>query len=379
MKFRSRAWFVLFVLVGLLTTHRLVETIYVGYVERQWETNPAIAEAVTTGELVKAVTAFQQYQSSTHDVSLQLLRDTTLIAALESAKDERDRQSFSFLHSFYCPEDWSIEIYDTASHLIAWKGRSIPIGYSDIDSALAGKSFSTVSQGTVYSYLSVISTLATKKTTAVVVVSRTVEISYPFHNRFLASSGIQELVRKEIGKPVEYFFGNNIPAGIDNRYVAAELLSIDHRPIGIVRLPVAGKAEYIAGIRRTFHQIFGGLVLLFSIALIVVGWTTTKSFSPWRRFIFFSIILWAVRYLLIFFDIPGEYFEYGVFSPLYFGSPFGFGLAQSLGDLLITVTIVLIDVVLFLMADIDTVRQRRVFRSRLFAAVLLIVTPAISS
>jgi two-component system nitrogen regulation sensor histidine kinase NtrY len=373
---RVRYWSVIALLLGLIAINRLVEVVVVGYIDGRWE---KLQIASSAEDLSTAVAAFQHYQSTANDFSQRLLHDTTFIAALESTGDQRDQLLFSYLHSLQRSENWSIEIYDSASHLIAWKGRSIPIGYRDIDTALAGKYFSTISQGTVYSYLSVISPLVTDKTTAVVVVSRTVEISYPFHNRFLASSGIQERVRKELDQPVEYIFNKNAVPVPDSIHVSAELMSIDGRPIGIVSLPITGKSEYLADVRRIFDHIFGGLVLLLSIIVIIIGWKYARTLTPWRKFFFLSCILWAVRYVLVFFEVPGGYIEYGIFTPLYFGSPFGYGIAQSLGDLLITVTIVVSEIVLFLFAVIETVRQQKVFHSRLLAAGFLIIAPGISS
>ncbi len=236
-----------------------------------------------------------------------------------------------------------------------------------------------MSQGAVYSYLSIISPLNTGKTTAVIVVSRTVEISYPFHNRFLASSGIQELVRRELGQPVEYIFETNERPIQDSVRVSADLISIDHRPIGIVTLPVIGKSEYIADVHLIFDRIFDGMVVILSIVILLIGWKYSKILSPWRRFILFSFVLWIVRYAWIFFEIPGAYFEDSIFSPLYFGSPFGFGLAQSLGDLFITVFVVLVEVVLVLFAVIDTVRQQRTISSRTFSIAVLVIAPFVSS
>ncbi|MGD0338311.1 MAG: ATP-binding protein [Bacteroidota bacterium] len=375
-KIRTRYWYIVVLILGLMAVDRISEVLVVRYTEGRWEDIQRSKSAV---DLSRAVSAFQEYQSSTNELSEKILHAPSLVAALESAKEIRDTLLFSFLHDFRCPEDWSIEIYDSASHLIAWKGRSIPIGYRDIDSALAGKTFSTVSQGAVYSYLSIISPLNTGKVTTVVVVSRTVEISYPFHNRFLASSGIQELVRQELGQSVEYIFDTNGSPAQDSARISAELMSIDHRPIGIVTLPIIGKTEYLADVNLIFDRIFNGMVTILSIVILIICWKYAKALSTWRRFILLSIILWIVRYIWIFFEVPGAFFEDSIFSPLYFGSPFGFGVAQSLGDLFITVVVVLVEVLLILLAVIDTVRQRMIFTSRTLSIALLFIAPFISS
>ncbi len=81
---------------------RVAEVMVVGYIEGHWE---KIQQSKTADDLSQAVSAFQEYQSSTNDVSYRLLHNPTLVTALESNKEIRDTLLFSFLHDFQCPED----------------------------------------------------------------------------------------------------------------------------------------------------------------------------------------------------------------------------------------------------------------------------------
>ena len=57
-----------------------------------------------------------------------------------------------------------------------------------------------------------------------------------------------------------------------------------------------------------------------------------------------TVGLWMFRYVLVIIDFPSAVVHSDLFDPKYFASPFGFGLASSLGNMLLTAVILCINV-----------------------------------
>jgi len=71
-----------------------------------------------------------------------------------------------------------------------------------------------------------------------------------------------------------------------------------------------------------------------------------------------TVMLWLLRYGLLWLDVPGRFFAGGIFDPMLYASTFGGGLARSIGDLTLSVATVAANFFLIVRpAELLTVRS----------------------
>ena len=97
------------------------------------------------------------------------------------------------------------------------------------------------------------------------------------------------------------------------------------------------RATFFGSLGDLFGKIDAGLsVLLFLFA----GWAYARALAGVRSFLLrgslLTLLIWGVRYALLWLDVPSGFLAGGAFDPGLFASKFGFGLAGSIGELTIT-------------------------------------------
>lgn len=244
-------------------------------------------------------------------------------------------------------KNYQVEIYNTRLELLAFKGRKLDSDIFSLQKCLNGKNFSVIKEIGFYTflieYLPVYDVKDKSQITGVLLTSKFIDIKYLINNKFFQNAGLLNDIYKNLGFIPQIFTANVISGkiSIDSSLVSENeeisLKGFDGNVIGIIMIPKFVKSAHEQDIELLTDKIismlvFGMTVILFFVFLILL--TRVNSLS--LKFILFVLFLAAVRYAWIEFHFPSKILELEIFSPVSYASVFGFGLAKSTGELLIT-------------------------------------------
>ncbi len=265
----------------------------------------------------------------------------------------------------------TVEYYDDSGQIIAWNGpRGTDIdpvalrggGREDYTAGGVPPQISRLIGGPIYSYLVVVAPIFRHDSLAGHVVAKSLfSANHPVNNRFInvraLAGSYQSIVEERTGARVSFRIRKvpaakgpadrapstpelngsdpeNLPTGSP---LLVTLRGISGEDIGYVLVPRPDRAIYEAGIRAEYGrwENLSGLAALVLI-LFMIGRTFPRRNGN-RTFIIYLIgCIWAVRYAMVYTDIPAVFFGGDLFDPTLFASSFGYGAARSLGDLFLS-------------------------------------------
>jgi hypothetical protein len=129
--------------------------------------------------------------------------------------------------------------------------------------------------------------------------------------------------------------------------LTSPLYGIDSTRIGVVSFTSPTLASSQERIGNTFREISGALqfVLVALLAFLVWGRIDRIQQVLWRS-LAITVLVWLVRQVLLWVDIPSLFSSSGVFDPVYFASKFGNGMAKSIGELTLSSLALLVNVII---------------------------------
>ena len=333
-KGRSVPITVVFFISALLILSSLAEYVVLRYDQRNWE---SVVEQRSRENLGEAIQAFTGIQRETRRVATEAAQHPTINQGLTDPSFDRT-DVFAVVARIAREHQVGIEVYNTRAQLIAWDGRSQPAHPREIQIALAGQMASFVTRSQVFSQLFVVTPVRSEgKILGAVLVRRTTELNYPLNNRLIVNTGLAERLSKDLGVDVEYNFSPGATVRKDGRYVSSPLIGIDSTKVGIVSVERPPRSAYLDNVGKWFHILNATLLLLLiGIAGFEIGRRLTRIRSLLWRSLAFTALIWTVRYLLVWLDLPSSVFQIGIFDPKPFASKFGNGLAKSIGELFLT-------------------------------------------
>ncbi len=317
-----------------------------------------------TQKLVDGVlSAFNDYQRETLDFAKQVSADAELSRSLgKYLAGERGElvALFGIIERHNLDRTHTIEVYDQSASCVAWSGRRVPTSDNIIQKGLGGKELSTVSQGFIYSYLSVFVPMWFTPKGAVIVVSRTVEVNYPLHNRFLHSTGLASQLSAQMNAKVEFDFSPNATESKDGRITSAVVTGIDGSKIGMLYVTRPAQSLAVQEIEDTAIKATAFLIVVLSLVISfgLWRWYWDRSASSFKRFYVLTINLCLVRYLWLLIGFPTKLVDAEIFNPAYFASAFGYGIARNPGELLFTVLFLFIDCVYLAYLTVHIVKRQ---------------------
>jgi len=332
------------------------------YVNEHWEN---ISTERTRKSVDRVLSTFNDYQIETLSFAERVAADDELRKSLSKylggGKEELSNL-FSTIERRNAYNAYTIEIYNRFADCIAWSGRRVPTPDSVIQKGLTGRRLSIVSQGFIYSYLSVLVPIQLTPNTvnAVVVVSRTLEVNYPLHNRFLRSTGLASQLSKWMNTKVEFDFSPMATESKDGRIVSAVITGINGSKIGMLYIMKPGRSVAVQEIKDTTMKITVFLIVVLSLVICYglrkLYWD--QSALSFKRFFVLTINLWLVRYLWLFIGFPSRLSDADIFQPTYFASTFGFGIAKNTGEVLLSVLFLLINCIYLLSVTVNYIKQQ---------------------
>ncbi len=367
---QRRSLGIVFVVLGALGASYVTERLMLSYYERNWA---SVVEEKSAAQLEAVKNAFVLVQRNTRRIAAELARhedvtsylvgrSTNLGAVFERAARVAELQ------------DVGVEIYDTNGTLIAWHGRSGTVNPREIRTALRGELTSYVTRGPIFSHLFVITPVRREGAYyGAVLVRKAVEVNYPLSNKFIRRTGLSDQLSRELGVNVELSYGDDVEPRKDGRYISSVIYGIDGRKLGVATILRLSRSAYLERIAATFTQLNAGLMLILVsfLTFLAARWLARQS-SLWLRCFLITGLVWAVRYVLLWLDVPSVFLTVSVFNPGYFASKFGGGLAKSIGDMTLTAVALFTNVVLIARLVTVRIQHTALWRPRSVLLQLLI-------
>ena len=334
-KRRSRLFWIVFVLFGILLLSRLAETIVLRHDEANF---PEVVSRRSTEYLTTAANEFAGVQRITRRTATEAAQVPAVLNYL-SRRDTSRAALFESVIRIARDQEVGVEVYDNDARLVAWEGRSGPTNRREIRIALDGQMISYVNRTPIASQLFV--AIPAREKGAIlgaVLVRRTIDVNYPLNNRFIRREGLTEQLTRRLAVNIEFNFSPNAEPKKDGRYQSAILYGIDSSAVGVVSVLKPARSAFLEGISASF-QAFHSVVLVLLlgvVAVLVWRFLSGLQMPPLGRVAAATALIWLVRYAMLWIDIPSSILVSGIFDPAYFASTFGGGLAKSIGEMTIT-------------------------------------------
>jgi two-component system nitrogen regulation sensor histidine kinase NtrY len=332
----GRSWLfrtVLFLAVVLIISN-VTEVLVLRYTTSHW---PELVESRSAQNLETASTEFSSVQRSIRRSAVEVAMNEAVMAYC-SGRDTGRVTLFHQLERYSREQGTGVEVYERSGNLVAWSGRSGPPQRREIRIALDGQLTSYVARTPVSSQLFVTTPVRARgQIVGAVLLRKTLEVSYPFTNRYLDREGLTERLTRDLGVDVRFDFSEGAEPLKDGRYKSTALNGIDRSRIGVVSVMHPTPSQYVDSISTRFHAFNTGVILVLILLLVVAAWRTDVAVSPVIRAGGLVLVLWVSRYTLLFLDIPSSLVAYGIFDPTAFASPFGGGIAKSIGEMSLSI------------------------------------------
>ena len=292
---------------------------------------------------------FNSYQSDVNDLSERISGSPDIIKLLQRGDQKK---LFEEPLKLNLDNSYQVEIYNTRLELIVFKGRKLDSDIYSLQKSLNGKKFSILKEIGFYTYVIVYAPVYDLKDKSqiigVLLTAKLIDIKYQINNKFFQNAGLLNDINKLISVTPEIIPANNITGKIafDStelvENIEINLSGIDSSLIGIILMPKYSSVTHIQSVESLTNSIisllvFGFTVILFLIFLKLLTRIDLRIF----KFSLFILFLTIVRFIWLEAHFPSRTIEWGIFSPGYYASVFGFGIAKSIGELFITSVFIL--------------------------------------
>ena len=218
---------------------------------------------------------------------------------------------------------------------MGWAGtRGQLVDTSEIDTTKT----SFLIKGPIYSYL--IISIPIKYENIIygyLVGKRLFEVNYPINNRFINTEAFTSTFNSYENVPPKFKFLTGSLSQEIQESIIIPLYGIDNHLIGIGIVPNISIENYLNKFRNNIWNYLSLIILLFTVYLACrICSLVYKKSSSFLFVVVLTLILWCLRYLLLWLNIPQNIFDVDLFKPVIYASKFGYGLTKSLGDLFLS-------------------------------------------
>lgn len=330
---------VLLLLLGLLPLSQFGGGCYVAHLERSWPQSIVAHERSIKTEISEKFTLYQEAVAG----PITGLTQSANIKSLLSRSDDSSMAALQQVLSQYSDKNLSIEVRDTNNRVIAWSGE---LGSRlDIEPDVRPTS-SIIVEGPIYSYYVHMQRFSTGGGGRWTLIGkRMFDVNYPIKNRFISSDAFAATFAAELPDGSDFSMEHEADAGGDSISFRVALKSPDGQELGYVdvsRPTLVAQLDHARGI----NAIAGNLILLCIVIIVLfhISRVVRVAGSFTVRIVVLSLGIWAIRFAMLWTEFPASVFSGGIFDATIYASPFGFGLAQSVGDFLVSSVFLLINV-----------------------------------
>jgi len=286
---------------------------------------------------------FDAYQQETLQRLHALANDGKLQHVLVDQNENNASEIFEMLHDRKSG-DISLEVYDAKKTLIGWNGTE---GSTLADSLFGERERSCILQGPIYSYFVIVIPLVENhQAIGYLAGKRLFDVNYPINNRFITNSAFTSTFLNRVPYAMTFDFSNDAPQSSDSTVMSVPFQDIAGHVMGFgyvsnptIPVKIEESKEEYRTVERSLEATISACLLI--IMIVFAG----QISSLFRKGILLTAGLWIFRYFLVAIDFPSAVVHSDLFDPKYFASPFGFGLASSLGEMLLTAAILCLNVI----------------------------------
>lgn len=333
---KRRFIYIVFFILVIIALSFLAEKFFTKSIESNWRT---IANEKTALLISQSQSQFQNFQNVAASLATHIANQKSVIDAVA---DEDEQALFRTLKLFDV-KSGSVEVYDSELYLIGW---SKSIG-SDIKlNRSTTKPISYIEQGSIFSWLLVVHPiLKNDLPIGFVVVKKLFDVNYPLSNRFISSEIFEEAFTQSLDYSVDFDFLNKSKPGGKKGVISIPFKAIDGSILGYGYIQAQTFAAVVDEVKQNFALVRIFLIILLSL---LISFYTFKIVHARVRLFYRALItgavLWIIRFLWLSIDFPTGFISNSIFDPSYFASGFGFGIAKSIGELLITSIVLIVSI-----------------------------------
>jgi two-component system nitrogen regulation sensor histidine kinase NtrY len=348
-------------LLILLGVSRAVHSVLVSSYENRWD---QVSDGQCRANLSLAIARFSQEQQSLRRLVEDLAASPEVQAYFLNKGSDRS-PLFDRLSQLSREEGVGIDVYDGRGELAAWEGPSGPVTSGDVARALGGRTFTYVVRTPVSSLLMIGIPIRTGDTVrGVGVIRRIIDSSAPLNNPLLRQEAVDELLSRELGTTVEFSFAGEGETVNDARYCSGPMYGLDSTFLGTVSVLRPARVMFLDSLGNLFQRIDAALSVLL---LLFAGWAAARLVASVRSVPLgaglITVLIWSLRFSLLWLDVPSGFLSGGAFDPGLFASKFGFGLAKSIGELTISTVALALNVAMVVRLSIRKPASSRPVRS----------------
>ncbi len=340
-KYRKRFIFLSIALAVVLLVSYVSQRLYISYVHDHWQ---AISLELDNNQESQIQKALQAYQHASFESVHRIAQSEKIFSLLLKQDSLTQTACFEVLQQ-YPVSDLSIELYDAQKNLLSWSGNRNPI----VDTVrFQPEESSFILQGSIYTYLILVSPVIQHNSMlGYVVGKRLFDVNYPINNRFVNDKAFSGTFTEALGIDPDFDFSDDAHPDPDGRVLSIPLNNFQSRQMGFAYLPRSLESGYVDEASKHFELITQTVAFVLLLLLIITIYQfAAKKFHPVVKIMFSVAGIWLLRYILVWTNLSAQLVGGKIFDPAYFASSFGFGIAQSVGDLLISSVCLLLTVVI---------------------------------
>ena len=273
---------------------------------------------------------FKAHLNKLLQVGIKISNDTLFQTELNQVNPETLKIIFGFLQKYQLSEEVSIELLNQSGNTIAWCGKSSIADYTVFNEK--EKKVITLSEKGLKTYLNV--GIKLEPSNAWIVLSEPIELDYLF-----SKDSIQEI---SLSKDISNILGTNVVVKKPGTYklkpdeISIQIKSEDGEAVADFVVKSLKVDDLISRKLRENSRFIAIFVFFASILLFLQIFLYSSQESEASRAFALIFILWFVRILWLKFKFPSIVFNSQIFDSNLFNSRFAFGLASTLGDLIIS-------------------------------------------
>jgi signal transduction histidine kinase len=293
--------------------------------------------------------AFYTHVRELLDIAQKVKSDRTLFDDLTSQAPTSMLRAFERLAAHRTGDRIAIDIVDPRGNVVLWTGQSARVPftnsrYAAVDTALA------LTTSSLHTFLAL--RLPVPEQFLSVVVSKALEVNYPISNRFVTPTSFAAALSNRIGTEVRLLVAPPDTTR-DDGFFYVPLHDYHRNVIGSVAV---GRPTVESELQRINAQIDWMVSSLAGVAVLLAAFAALVSLmrisSAILRSLLLTLILWSTRSVWLAVGFPRQLIGTSLFEPVLYSTPFGGGIAESLGETLITVSILLLNV-LWLLTEVQ--------------------------
>lgn len=344
-----RVWWAILISVAVIGCIGLGRLWYADYLATNWEDIRLSRESALRATVQDH---FQARARKLLRIAESVAGDTLTLHHLIANQPATMLSGYERLDALQRSSGTSIDVVDPKGSLVAWSGP----GLIDRFEEFASDSQIVIVPGSLQSTLAV-SVQAEVGLTIVVSepFDRTAEVS----EKFLRTASFRDFLENELGRDVEILTGERIVTRGEGRRLRVELPDLRGTALGAVIVDAPTLEEDIQRMEIVVNAWAGGLISILAVfcAVVLYHWTAQIP----NRFIRIGIrlgMLWALRLVWLEAGFPSAVVGGWLNDPAYFASPFGGGIASSMGEAFISIVTLLISIMVAV-RDLESVEFRK--------------------